>query len=168
LANATGLKIDYVRKKNFRKQDRVKAVLKERGNHPGLVWIFSALEPCTTYQPWHDKNSGRTYLRYDDGTCLHYYCYFMDEDLGLCYGHVPTWCPFRLQFYCNGHSWLARQLDRKQIGYTLMDNAFTAIADGTAAQSLADSWDPAFLHRKLDEFSDRYCPILKQIEESYH
>jgi hypothetical protein len=99
---------------------------------------------------------------------LHYYCYFMDEDLGLCYGHVPTWCPFRLQFYCNGHSWLARQLDRKQIGYTLMDNAFTAIADGTAAQSLADSWDPAFLHRKLDEFSDRYCPILKQIEESYH
>jgi hypothetical protein len=35
-----------------------------------LVWIFSALEPCTTYQPWHDKNSGRTYLRYDDGTCL--------------------------------------------------------------------------------------------------
>jgi hypothetical protein len=84
VATANGLKIDYVRKKNFRKEDKVKAVLQERGTHPGLVWIFSALEPCTTYQPWHDKNSGRTYLRYDDGKCLHYYFYFLDEDLGLC------------------------------------------------------------------------------------
>jgi len=55
LAAANGLTIDYVRKKNFRKEDRIKGVLKERGTHPGLVWIFSALEPCTTYQPWHDK-----------------------------------------------------------------------------------------------------------------
>jgi hypothetical protein len=168
LAAAQGLSIDYVRKKNFRKEDKVKAVLKERGVHPGLVWVFSALEPCTTYQPWHDKNTGRTYLRYDDGKCLHYYFYFIDEDLGLCYVRVPTWCPFRLQFYCNGHNWLARQLDRNQISYTLLDNAFTAMADWTAAQSLADSWDPSFLHRKLDEFARRYCPILKQIEEKYH
>jgi hypothetical protein len=28
--------------------------------------------------------------------------------------------------------------------------------------------DPARLHRKLDEFAHRYCPILKQIEETYH
>jgi hypothetical protein len=76
LAASNGLSIDYVRKKNFRKEDRVKQVLCERGDHPGLVWIFSALEPCTTYQPWHDKDRGRTYLRPDDGKCLHYYFYF--------------------------------------------------------------------------------------------
>ena len=168
LAAASGLAIDYVRKKNFRKEDKIKVVLKERGHHAGLVWIFSALEPCTTYQPWHDKKSGRTFLRYDDGKCLHYYFYFMDEELGLCYVRVPTWCPFRLQFYCNGHNWLARQLERKKIRYTLLDNAFAAMDDGTAAQALADSWEPSFLHRKLDEFADRYCPILRQIEESYH
>jgi hypothetical protein len=168
LAAANGLTIDYVRKKNFRKEDKVKAVLKDRGTQPGLVWIFSALEPCTTYQPWRDKKSGRTFLRYDDGKCLHYYFYFMDEELGLCYVRVPTWCPFRLQFYCNAHNWLARQLDRKQIRYTQLDNAFTAIEDWAAAQELSDGWDASRLHRKLDEFSDRYCPILKQIEESYH
>jgi hypothetical protein len=38
-----------VGKKNFPKEDKVKAVLKERGTHPGLVWVFSALEPCTTW-----------------------------------------------------------------------------------------------------------------------
>jgi hypothetical protein len=168
VAATNGLTIDYVRKKNFRKEDKVKAVLKDRGSHPGLVWIFSALEPCTTYQPWYDKKTGRTYLRYDDGKCLHYYFYFIDEELGLCYLRVPTWCPFRLQFYCNAHNWLARQLDRKKISYRLLDNAFTHIGDWGAAQRLADSLDPARLHRKLDEFARRYCPILKQIEETYH
>jgi hypothetical protein len=168
LAASNGLAVDYVRKKNFRKEDRIKEVLKHRGMHPGLVWIFSALEPCTTYQPWHDKNSGRTFLRYDDGKCLHYYFYFIDEELGLCYVRVPTWCPFRLQFYCNGHNWLARQLDQKKIRYTQMDNAFVAIADWEVAQQVADGWDPSRLHRRLDRFADQYCPILKQIEESYH
>jgi hypothetical protein len=42
LAAANDLQIDYVRKKNFRKEDTVKAVLKEHGTHPGLVWIDSA------------------------------------------------------------------------------------------------------------------------------
>jgi hypothetical protein len=42
LAEAAGLKIDYIRKKNFRKEDKVKAELKKRGDKPGLVWIFSA------------------------------------------------------------------------------------------------------------------------------
>jgi len=76
--------------------------------------------------------------------------------------------PSRLQFYCNGHNWLARQLDRKKIGYRQVDNAFTTIEDWAAAQELSDRWDASSLHRKLDEFSDRYCPVLKPIEESYH
>jgi hypothetical protein len=117
LAAAHGLSIDYVRQKNFRKEDEVKARLEVRGSHPGLVWIFSALEPCTTYPPWHDKPSRRTYLRYDDGKCLHCYFYFIDEELGLCWVRVPARCPFRLQFDSNGHNWLARPLDRQKIGY---------------------------------------------------
>lgn len=168
LAATNGLDIDYVRKKNFRKEDKIKAVLQQRGSHPGMVWIFSALEPCTTYQPWHDKSSGRTYLRPDDGKCLHYYFYFIDEELGLCYVRVPTWCPFRLQFYCNGHNWLARQLEARNLSYTLLDNAFTQVEDFAVAQQLADAWDPARLHRKLDEFARRFCPILDHIEECYH
>jgi len=168
LASASGLQIDYVRKKNFRKEDKIKAVLKERGSHPGLVWIFSALEPCTTYQPWHDKISHRSFLRPDDGKCIHYYFYFIDPDLGLCYLRVPTWCPFRLQFYCNGHNFLAHQLHRAGIAYTLLDNAFTAIDSFPRAQQLADAWDPAHLHRKLDEFAKRYCPVLNHIDLTYH
>ena len=55
----------------------------------------------------------------------------MDEELGLCYLRVPTWCPFRLQFYCNGHGWLARKLAAAGIDFTLADNAFVRIADSS-------------------------------------
>jgi hypothetical protein len=168
LAAQHGLEIDYIRKKNFRKEERVQEILRKRGTQPGLVWIFSALEPCNTYQPWFNKQSKQAYLRPDDGKCLHYYFYFIDPELGLCYLRVPTWCPFRLEFYCNGHNWLARQLDRCGIDYRMLDNAFVAIADFQQAQQLADGWNAGQLHRKLDEFARRYCPVLEAIQETYH
>ena len=69
----------------------MREILKERGEHEGLVCIFSAMEACPSYKPWHDKPSGRTFLKGDTGKCLHDYFYFIDKDLGLCYLRVPTW-----------------------------------------------------------------------------
>ena len=81
MAADNGLEVEHNGKKNFRKDDKINKVLQERGEHPGLVWILSAREPCATYKPWHDKPSGRSYLQ---AKCLHYYFYFIDEELGLC------------------------------------------------------------------------------------
>src|SRR3954447_17277367 len=83
---------------------RGKQALAKRGEHPGLICIFSAMEPCSTYKPWHNKQTGQTYLVSDDGKCLHYYFYFVDEELGLCHVRVPTWLPCRLQVCFNGHN----------------------------------------------------------------
>ena len=168
LATQHGLEIMFIRKRNFRKEDRVKEILAKRGDHPGLVCIFSAMEPCASYRPWHDKKTGKTYLRPDDGKCLHYYFYFIDEDLGLCHVRVPTWCPFRLQVYLNGHHWLAAQLRQRHIDSTLLDNAFTQIANWNQAQRLADGWQAEKIHRKLDEFAQRYCPVIAGLAMSYH
>ena len=168
LAAENGLSIEYIRKANFRKEDRVRARLRERGTHPGLVCIFSAMERCSTYRSWYDKKTGKVYLRPDDGKCLHYYFYFLDEDLGLVFVRVPTWCPFRLQIYFNGHEWLASQLRRQGIAYQLLDNAFLEIADWHRAQRLADSWSMKELHTKLDAFARRYCPIIVSLGLTYH
>ena len=169
IAAENGIEIEFVRsRKGFRKEDRVKAVLEKRGEHPGVVCILSAMEPCGSYKPWYDKKSHKTYLKPDDGKCLHYYVYFIDEDLGLCSLRVPTWCPFRLQFYCNGHSVLAQQMSKRHIEFRVLDNAFGWIADFTQAQKLADEFRVERLHRKLDEFADRYCPVVKQFELNYH
>ncbi|MCK7509657.1 MAG: hypothetical protein MZV70_40185 [Desulfobacterales bacterium] len=74
------------------------------GSHPrGIPRQVETAGHAPSYKPWHDKPSGRTFLKADTGKCLHYYFYFIDRDLGLCYLRVPTWAPFRLQFYFNGH-----------------------------------------------------------------
>ncbi|MCH7688022.1 MAG: helix-turn-helix transcriptional regulator [Planctomycetes bacterium] len=162
-------KIEFIRKrKAFRKEDRIQEILAERGDHPGLVHVFSAMESCTSYQPWHDKQTHRTFLKPDSGKCLHYYFYFIDEELGLCYLRVPTWCPYRLQFYFNGHNWLARQLDKCGIGYQMLDNAFIEVDDWDKAQQLAERFDVRTLHRILDRYAARFCPVKQTFAEAYH
>src|SRR5438270_10737708 len=168
LAAENGITIEHIRKKNIRKEDLVQAVLAKRGSHAGLVAIFSAMEACPTYQPWHNKETGKTYLKPDDGKCLHYYFYFIDEDLGLTYVRVPTWLPCRLQVYFNGHNWLAAQLRKRKIAYELLDNAFVEIGDWNEAQRMADDWKVKRIHKKLDEFAQRFCPIFRHFGVQYH
>lgn len=49
LAAEEGVEIEYTqRMKTFRKEDRIQQILATRGNRPGLVHIFSAMEPCPT------------------------------------------------------------------------------------------------------------------------
>jgi len=111
------------------------------------------MEACPSYKPWHNKATGKTYLRGDTGKCLHYYFYFMDEDLGLCYMRVPTWVPFTLQFYCNGHSALAQSLKREGIDFVQADNCFLRIDNMVRAQDLADNLSPDMLHQHLDKYA---------------
>jgi len=166
LAETNGVKIEFIHKKNFRKENRVQQILKERGDQPGLVHIFGAMEACSSYRPWHDKVTGKTYLKPDSSKCMTYYFYFMDEQLGLCYLRVPTWCPFRLQFYFNGHNWLANQLKQRGIAYKMLDNAFVHIADYTVANQLANEFDVEILHLRLDEFAQQYCPVVTDLNAS--
>src|SRR5712672_360482 len=89
-------------------------------------------------------------------------------ELGLVYLRVPTWAPFRLQFYCNGHSWPARQLTAEGIGFTAADNAFIRIDDWQRAQDLADRLSPDRLHLVLDRYAAQCCPVLDIFRQSYH
>jgi len=168
IAKENGVEIEFIKKKNFRKEHRIKEILKKRGDHPGLVHIFSAMEPCASYKPWHDKKTHRTYLKPTEGKCLHYYFYFIDEELGLCYVRVPTWCPFRLQIYFNGRHWLAAALRKHQINHTLLDNAFVDIENFPDAQTIADRLKVEGIHKRLDAMAERYCPVIRHFTLCYH
>jgi len=168
LAAEAGVTIEHVGKPHIRKEDVVARVLEQRGDHPGLVHVISAMEACNAYKPWHDKRTHKTFIRRDSGKCLHYYFYFQDAKFGLVYLCVPTWAPFRLQFYCNGHSWLARKLTAKGIGYTMADNAFVHIDDWGRAQQLANTLSPDQLPHALDRYAKLCCPVSDMFEQSYH
>ena len=72
VAAEAGVEIEFIRKlKSFRKEDRIREILAQRGNHPGLVHVFSAMERCNSDKPWHDKRTHRTFLKPDGGKCPH-------------------------------------------------------------------------------------------------
>ena len=168
LAEKYGLEIEFIPKNDFRKEKRVREIVAERGSHPGLVHIFSAMEPCSSYKPWHDKETHKTFVKPCPGKCLHYYFYLILPDLGLCYLRVPTWAPFRLQFYYNGHNELAAKSDKNGIAYKMIENAFLSIEDFPAAQKLADAIRPNRLHQRLDQIVREYCPVIRHFHSGYH
>ncbi len=168
LARENDLEIEFIRKNNFRKEARVKEILETRGDQPGLVHIFSAMESCSSYKPWYNKRTYQTYLKQNSSKCLHYYFYIMDEELGLCYIRVPTWCPFRLQIYFNGHNLLANQLQKNGIKFKMIENAFVDIDNFSKAQELANSFSIVKIHRTLDHFAKMFCPVITQFNQTYH
>jgi hypothetical protein len=141
VAGEAGVELEYIKKPTtYRKEDRIRKILADRGTHPGLVHVFSVMELCSSYKPWHDKRTGLTHLRPDHGKCVYYYFYFIDEVLGLCFLSVPTWCPFRTQFYFS--NW------RK-------------------AQDLSDDLAVTELHARMDAAVARYVPDLAPLGR-YH
>lgn len=169
LAQENGLTIDYIKKpRSFRKEEHIEAVLAKRGLQPGLFHIYSAIESCTEYRPRYDKATGKSFLYAKESKCLHYYFYFIDPDFGLCYFRIPTWAPFRLQFYCNGHGLLASKLRAQGVSFDLRDNAFVSIADWSKAQELADKLAPEVIHKRLDDFVRSFCPIARHFRTPYY
>lgn len=166
LATKYSLPIEFIRSSNARKEDIAK---KHFDNSKlGLVCILSAMEACPTYRPWHDKASGKTFLKSAQGKCLHYYFYFNDPDIGFGYVRVPTWCPFQLQIYFNGHNIVANQLSKKNIGYSMVDNAFDYIEHFEKAQKISNALDVNKLFKKLEWLSKLYCPVHQEFGETYH
>ncbi len=168
IAKEHGIEIEFIRKAGVRKESIISEKIEKRGNHPGIVHIISAMESCSTYKPWHDKITGKTFLKPDTSKCLHYYFYFIDEQVGLGYVRVPTWAPFRLQVYINGHNLLASELKQAGIKYSMIDNAFDSLEDAGKAQELSDKISIEKLHRKLDEFAWQFCPVYKDFNLRYH
>lgn len=168
IAKDNNLEIEFIPKNNFRKEKRIHEIIEKRGNHSGLIHIFSAMEPCSSYKSWHDKKTHKTFLKYTQGKCLHYYFYLMDDLLGLCYVRVPTWCPFRLQIYFNGHNHLASALETQSISFSLIDNMFVDFASFEHAQKICGQLTVDQIHEKLDMFAEKFCPVIKKLEQHYH
>lgn len=168
MAKTFDVEIEHIRKHRIRKLDKVKETLGENEQKTGLVAILSAMEGCPAFTPWHDKKTKKTYLKYTTSQCLHYYFYFVDDLLGLCSLRVPTWAPFGIQFFCNGHNILANQLRNEGIDFHMLDNSFDHIADYSRAQELASQFPVAALEARLNAYAEICCPVYKRLSSGYH
>jgi len=138
-----------------RKEALVEKLLERRGRHEGVVCILGAMERCRCFKVGKDQTSGFLQLQWSQGKCQHFYVYFIDAEFGLGYLRIPTWAPFRLQAYCNGHDWLERRMKSSGIRFKKVDNCFTHVSDFAAAQRLLEGFEPERLHRMLDGLARR-------------
>jgi hypothetical protein len=157
LAEKAGRPYIFLRKR-IRKEDRVRQIIRKEGLTEGLVCVFGVQESCSSFRIAYGK--GRPHLRRTYPRCLVLYFYYLDPECGLIHVRLPTWFPFTVQVYLNGHDWLARQLDRRGLGYRQQDNAFLSLDDPAAAQQLADQFTRKKWRRFLDALAKRVNPLL--------
>lgn len=132
--------------------------LRDGATPGGLVCAFSTLENCTSYDVYKNPKTHLIDLRRRPRKCLHYYFYFVDDRFGLAQVRLQTWFPFNTNVVLNGREWLARQLDKKRIGYQRRDNCFTWVEDFARAQKLADQQPRIHWETELDRLLRRVLP----------
>jgi len=168
MARKAGLAVRFVADHKTRKEDLVSEIIRVRGEHPGLVCVLSAMERCMTFKPRKAGGNHRSdWLKLESGRCLHYYFYFIDENLGLLHVRVPTWAPFRLQFCLNGHQWLACRMRQEGLTFTRQDNAFTQISDWGKAQELSAKVPVRELEHRLHHYARLCCPAAAHFDRYY-
>jgi hypothetical protein len=140
-----------------RKDDRANQLRRERGTQGDVVFIGVAQEKAKTFSGKSMPEKGQGWFEYTRDKSVyvnHYYFYVDDEEFGPAFVKVCSYAPWALKVCLNGHEWAKRQLDKKGIAYTALDNGFLDCADMQALQKICDSLGPqqieAFLARWLE------------------
>jgi hypothetical protein len=161
LCTKTGRPYEYLSHAG-RKEDLARKIAERDKVTEGLVCVLSVVEPCRTFSlVWNGRSP---YVQSARRKCLHFYYYFLDQDLGLIHVKLQSWFPFQIQVYVNGHEWLARQLDRHDINHSKLDSAFVRLSDVERSQELADSFERVDWIHVLGRHALRVNPLLRQGE----
>jgi len=142
------------------KEKLIHKLLREKPHGDGLVAVLCCKEHCRTVKLLHGNQRPRLAFRPRPQRVL--YFYFLDAEFGLMYVRVQTMFPFTAQIYVNGHEWLARQMQKRRLGFVQADNAFVDIDDFDQAQELADQFSKLDWVKILDHFVNRVNPLLQQ------
>jgi hypothetical protein len=68
----------------------------------------------------------------------HYYFYCLDRDFGPFFLKFCSYFPYNAKLCLNGHEYVKRQLEQKQIEYKALDNGVLSCADPKRLQTLCD------------------------------
>lgn len=164
--------LTYLHASSARKELLARDRARRDGLTTGLVGIWSVVEPCLTYFVRRDREQKKLVLSLEPGKCLHYYFYFLHEQLGLLHLRLQTWFPFALHLCLNGRHWLARQMDQSALGYVQRENCFTWIEDVAQAQRLARAqlqsrW-PALLQPLVEQCHPHAAALCRPLALSYY
>jgi hypothetical protein len=143
------------------KEQLARDLLRRQPVDQGLIVVLQTLESCRSFKVVPGPK--RPHLKAATRKCRFFYFYFFDREFGLMHVRLQSWMPFPLQIYINGHSWLARKMERHGIGYHRIDNAFTGIEDLPRAQRFASRLAQKNWPRVLESFARRVNPLLTTV-----
>jgi hypothetical protein len=150
LVKAAGRPLIYLESSRISKEEKSRQIAERDGIQEGLVCVFSAVEPCFSYEVRRDAQKRRLELKGRPQKCLHYYFYLQHPEFGCMHLRLQTWFPLTIHIAMNGREWLARQLDAAGLGYRRSDNCFLELEDPARTQELCDQqlqtrWRRSFL-----------------------
>ena len=93
----------------------------------------------------------------------HYYIYVIDPDWGPAFLKVCGYAPYALKLCLNGHEWAKRQLQRRRLRFTALDNGFLACATPAALHAVCESLSETEIERFFTRWLDRLpLPLTAQ------
>ena len=95
--------------------------------------------------------------------CLHHYLYLIDPEFGFMHIRIQGWIPYEVQIYINGREWLARQLDKAEVGYVRYENSLQRIDNLAEGVRLCERFGHKAWPRVLNAFARRVNPLLARI-----
>jgi hypothetical protein len=108
----------------------------------GVIFVGKAQEKCTVYrtEKRHNPRTRKSYAWIVKSTALvnHYYFYCLDRDFGPFFLKFCSYFPYNAKLCLNGHEYLKRQLEQKQIDYQALDNGILSCADPKRLQTACD------------------------------
>jgi hypothetical protein len=172
LAERFNRPLTYLHGSSERKELLARDLARQDSLSSGLIGIWSVVEPCLTYFVRRDREQKKLVLRLEPGKCLHYYFYFLHEQLGLLHLRLQTWFPFAIHACINGRHWLGRQMDQSGIDYLQRENCFTWIKDLSKAQALCraqlESRWPILLQPLIEQCHPHWAEITQPLGLSYY
>jgi hypothetical protein len=115
------------------------------GRTEGVLFIGRAQEKTALFRTEKRRDAeGRSYpwIVKTTGFVNHFYVYAVDADFGPFFLKFCSYFPYNAKLCVNGNEWAKRQAAHAGIGFTALDNAFAAVDDVAAVQSICSSLGP--------------------------
>src|SRR6201997_1759616 len=137
---------NYIPMITFEKGQRKDDIANQRRaaftQNEGVVFVGKAQEKCTVYrtEKRHNPRTRKAYAWIVKSTALvnHYYFYCLDRDCGPFFLKFCSYFPYNAKLCLNGHEYLKRQLELRQIEYQALDHGILACADPKRLQALCN------------------------------
>jgi len=154
------------------KEEVARGIAQRDGIQRGLICVLSCVEPCRTFEVYHNRETRRLELVVRTRKCLFLYHYWQHPEFGFLHARMQTWFPFSVQVGLNGREWLARQMERRGMQYVRQGNCFPWVEQWSRAQQLLDrqvrtNW-PQALGRLARELNPLHARMFRNFPVDYY